>query len=96
MVLDARAFDTDVIVVAHLALVIAIELAPQEGGHVVDLDRVDGGTADALIDGLEIVGGTEDDVGGVFGLHKAPVIQSFERDDGDRTTLVGVSIQHAV
>ena len=41
-----------------------MEFAPQESGYVVGLDRVDSGTTYAFIDGLEIIGGTEDDVAG--------------------------------
>lgn len=47
---------------------------PQEGGVVVDLDRVNGRSEQVVVERCEIFRAAEDDVGRVLGLQDAPVI----------------------
>ena len=71
---DPRAFDARVKPVTELVLVIAVELAPKEGGHVLCLDGVNGGAREPLVDSPEVRLAPEDDVGGILGLVDAPMI----------------------
>ena len=52
-VFEACRFDANVEAVAHLALVVAVQLAAQKGHDVVGLHRVDGVAGEILIDGAE-------------------------------------------
>ena len=56
---DARPFDARVKPVAQLVLVIAVELAPQKGSHVLWLDGMNGGARERIVDGLEVLPGAE-------------------------------------
>ena len=48
--LDARPFDARVEPVAHLVLVVTVELATQEGGDVVRFDGMNRGAGEPVID----------------------------------------------
>ena len=83
MVLDAGALDAGVKVVADLGLHVSSELMAQERRHVVRLDSVDRRARQDLVQRSEVSLALEDDVGGVFDLHQAPVVARFELlDDG--------------
>ena len=73
-----RRFDANVAAVAHLALVVAVQLAAQKGRDVVGLHRVDGAAGEILIDGAELRLAAQDDVAGVLGLVDAAVVVLLE------------------
>ncbi|MCZ2074887.1 MAG: hypothetical protein LC130_07785 [Bryobacterales bacterium] len=77
-VFDPGALNANVKPVAHLTFVLGVELAAQEGGDVVRLDRVDCGPRQVAVDGSQIGLPPEDDVGGVLALVHAPVIGHAE------------------
>src|SRR3990170_1033439 len=74
MMLETGAFDPSVEVVAQLVPVVASELASEESGNVVRLDRVDGRANERVIQGVELTLAVEDDVRDVLDLHDAPVV----------------------
>ena len=78
VVADACTLDTGAKIVAELILVGRGELSAEEGGDLIGFDRVNGGVHDGLIQGLEIALAVEEDVGGIFDLHEAPVIVCAE------------------
>jgi hypothetical protein len=73
-VLDPCPFDADVIAIAHLILVVAVQFLSQKSGDVVGLDGVDSGASPVGIQGLKIGLSVENDVSGVFALIQAPVV----------------------
>lgn len=74
VVLDARALDAGVEVVANLPLVVGGQLASKESDDVLRLDSMDGSMGDGAVERLEFVLPPEDNIGGVLHLHQAPVI----------------------
>ncbi len=68
------------------------KFASQEGGEIIGLDGLDGGTHDGLIEGLEIGLAAEDDIGCELHLHEAPVITST-KVTRDRTEALRPSVQ---
>lgn len=89
---DACALDTGVKIIADFIPGGVGELATQKGGDVIGLDSMDGGADQFIVNGLEILSPFEDDVGGVFDLHQAPVIAGLEMSD-DGTVRIGDLIQ---
>ena len=77
-VFDSRPFNADVETVAHFAFELRVQLAPEESGDVVWLDRVNCRARQIFIDGLQIGLPAEDDVGGIFALVHAPVVSAGE------------------
>jgi hypothetical protein len=73
-----RALEAHVIAVAHLALVVAVQLLAQKRGDVVGLDRVNGGPNQIPVDGLQVGLPMKHDVGGVFGLIQTPVVRFLD------------------
>jgi len=69
VVLDPRALNPGIEVVAQFALEVAVQLPPQEGGHVVSLHRTDRGPHQRLVDRRQSLPAFEDQVGGVLDLH---------------------------
>jgi hypothetical protein len=92
---DTSAFDAHVVTVAHLILVVAVEFLAQKGGDVVGLDRVDGGSSQVPMNGLQVRLPPKHDVGGVFGFVQAPVIRLFDRFE-NRAVLIRKLVQLAV
>ena len=92
VVLETGALDPSVEVVAEFIPVVAGELAPEEGGDVVRLDRVDGSADQGVIQGMQIGLAMEDDIGGVLHLHDAPVVGGAELA-GYRAVAGGEAIQ---
>ena len=90
--LSARPLDARIQPVAHLVLVVAVELAAQKSGDVVRLHRVNGGPRQPLINRLQVALALEYDVGGELDLIQAPVVVEFERLH-HRTVPVGEPIQ---
>jgi len=72
------AFDAHVIAVAHLILVIAVELLAQEGCYIVGLDGMDCGPNQIPIDGLQIGLPFKDNIGGVFGFIQTPMLEFLD------------------
>ena len=78
MMLDARALNAGVEVVADLPLVGGSQFASQESDDVLRLDGLNGGVSDSSVERLEVSLAPEDHVGGVLHLHQAPVIPRKE------------------
>lgn len=72
-VFDACSLNAGVKIVAHLVAVITVEFPAKVGGDILGFNRVDGRSDTFLINGGKIALAFEDDVGGVFYLHQAPV-----------------------
>jgi hypothetical protein len=78
-------------VIAHLILVITVQFSSQKGGDVVGLDGMYGRSDQFIVDESKIVLTLENNVGGVFGLHNAPMIAILELlDNGTVTASVGI------
>lgn len=77
VVSNTGALDAGVEIVAHLVLVVSVELASEKGGNVVGFDGVSGGANQFLVKRGKVLLALEYDVGGVFGLHEAPMNESY-------------------
>ena len=66
--------------------------ASQEGGDVLCLEGMHGGTHDGLIEGLEIGLAAEDDIGCELYLHEAPVVSTVKVAH-DGAEVLGPSVQ---
>lgn len=75
MMLDARPFNPGVIIRTHLSFKLIRQLSTQESGYVFRLDRMNRRADQLLVDRTQILPALEDDVHGIFHLHKAPVIR---------------------
>lgn len=95
VVLDAGALNAGLEAVAHLPLVRAVEFASEEGRYVIGLYGAHGGAHEGLVDRGQFVLLAEDDVGGVFHLHQAPVIAAGKQGNGGAEA-AGVLIEFAV
>ena len=93
--LDARPLDPGVEPVAHLILVVAVELPPQESGDVIRFHRVNGGSDEPVIDGLQVDLLGKHDIGGQLDWVQAPVIAQAELPD-HRAISVSELVQLAV
>ena len=71
---DAGSLNTRVKPIAHFVFVAAVEFAAEEGGDLVGPDRMNGGSDNLVIDGFQVILTLKEDVGGVFNLHKAPMV----------------------
>src|ERR1017187_5042799 len=71
---DPRSLDARIEPVAQRVLVVAVELAPKKGGHVLWFDGMNGGACESIVDGPEVRLAPKDDVGGILGLVDAPMI----------------------
>jgi hypothetical protein len=60
-----RSLDAGVEIVAQLVFEVAVQLAPQEGGDVVGLDRVNRGPHERFVQRRQRLAAVEDQVGGV-------------------------------
>jgi len=78
LVADACTLNTGAEIVAHFALIGGGELTAEEGGDLIDLNRLDGGADNGLIEGLKLGLLVKDNVGGEFHLHEAPVVTGVE------------------
>ena len=74
MVFDACTLDTGLEVIAEFVQVSFGDFAAKEGSNMVRFDGMDGSTYQFLVDGSKVFLPLEDDIGGVFSLHDAPVI----------------------
>lgn len=78
-------------VIAHLILIITVQFSSQKGGDIVGLDGMHGRSDQFVVDGSKVVLTLENNVGGVFGLHNAPMIAVLElADNGTVTASVGI------
>lgn len=59
---DAGAFDSCGEIVAHLVLIVAIELPTQEGGHLIRLHGVNGRPREDAVDFFQVLLFPEHDV----------------------------------
>jgi len=75
MMLDARPFNPGVIIRTHLSFKLIRQLSAQESGDVFRFDRMDRRAHQFLVDRTQILPALEDDVHGIFHLHKTPVIR---------------------
>ena len=82
-------------VIAHLILIITVQFSSQKGGDIVGLDGMYGRSDQFIVDESKIVLTLENNVGGVFGLHNAPMIAILELLDG-RTVTASVGIEYSV
>jgi hypothetical protein len=94
-VLDSRSENAGIEVVSHVALVVAVELSAQKGGDVLRFHGVDGGANEGFVDGMQVGLPFEDEFGGVFGLHDAPVVGKAELPE-DGAIALGVEIEDTV
>jgi hypothetical protein len=74
MVFDPSALDAGMEVIAQFVLASFCQLAPQEGGYMIRFDGMDGGAHQFFVDRSKVWLPLEDNIGGIFGLHDAPVI----------------------
>ena len=74
MVLDPCSLNAGVEVVAQVALVVGVQLPAQEGGDILRFDGVNGGADDLIVQDPQVGLSLENNVGGIFHLHGAPVI----------------------
>src|SRR5712691_10756749 len=81
--------------VAHLVLVVAVQLAPQESGDVVRFHGVNGGAGEPVIDSLQVGLPGKYHIGGEFDLLQAPVVAQAELPD-HRAVPLGELVQLAV
>lgn len=95
MVLDPRAFDARVEIIAKVVPVVAGELASEEGRDLIGFDGVDRGASDGLIDASQVALPVEDDIRRVLRLHDAPVVGAAEGPD-DGTVRLGESVESPV
>ena len=78
-------------VVAHLILIIAVKFSSQKGGDVVGFDGMYGRPDQFIIDESKVDLTFENNVGGVFDLHDAPMVAILEiPDDGTVSASIGV------
>lgn len=70
---DTGSFEPRVKIIAHFILIAAVKFAAKECGDVLGLDRVNGSANDFIINRFKVALFLEDDVSGVFNLHKTPV-----------------------
>ena len=78
VVADAGTLDTGGKIIAELVLVGLGELAPEEGGDIIGLNGVYGGADNGLVERLKLGLFLENDIGGEFHLHEAPVVAGAE------------------
>jgi len=95
LMFDARAEPALVKAIAQLSLVVAIELASEKGGNICGFDRMSKRFQEMRVKGLQRLSLLEDQVGGILGLHDAPVIGEFQVGD-DRAILLGQCVQMLV
>lgn len=95
VVFNACSLDAGAEVVAHLVLVIGMQIPSEKGSNVVGLDGMDGRPDQFIIDGRKIALSVENNVRGIFGLHDAPVVAVLKMAD-HRTIQMGISIQYPV
>jgi hypothetical protein len=82
-------------VVAHLVLVIGVEISSQKGCDIVGLDSVYRRPDQFIINGCEIALPFENNICCIFGLHDAPMIALLEMRD-DRTVETSIGIEYSV
>jgi hypothetical protein len=92
---NACSLHAGVEVIAHLILIITVQFSSQKGGDIVGLDGMYGRSDQFIVDGSKIVLTLENNVGGVFDLHNAPMIAILELPDG-RTVTASVGIEYSV
>ena len=95
VMLNACSLYTGVEIVAQFILIIAVKFSSQKCGDVVGLDGMYGRPDQFVIDGRKIALSFENNVGGIFGLHDAPVIAVLKKID-DRTVQAGISVEYLV
>jgi len=92
---NACSLDTGAEVVAHFILITAMKTSAQKGCDIVGLDSMYGRSDQFIVDGGKVALTFENNVGGVFGLHDAPMVAILEiLDDG--TVAAGVGIEYSV
>jgi hypothetical protein len=89
---DTGPFDPCVKIITHFVLIAAVKFAAKECGDIPGLDRVNGCADNFIINRLKIALLVEDDISGVFDLHKTPVI-AVDKVPNDRTVLPDDLIQ---
>jgi hypothetical protein len=82
-------------VIAHLALIMTVQFSSQKGGDIVGLDGMHGRSDQFIVDESKVLLTLENNVGGVFDLHNAPMIAILELLDG-RTVTASVGIEYSV
>lgn len=78
-VFDAGAFGPDIEVVPHFTEIPRVQLCPEEGGDILRFDGVNQRFKKKRIKRLQVVLPTEHDIGGILGLHNAPVVGDGQR-----------------
>ena len=71
---NTSSFNPRVKVIAHFILIAAVEFTAEERGDILGFDRVNGGTDNFVIDQFKVAFLLEDYIGGIFDLHKTPMI----------------------
>lgn len=82
-------------VVAHFVLITAVKFSSQKGGDVVGFDGMYGRPDQFIIDESKVALPFENNVGGVFDLHDAPMVAILEIPD-DGTVAASVGIEYSV
>ena len=78
VVLDACSLNAGMEIIAEFILVVGGKFAAQKGGDIVGLYCVGGGSDQFVIKRGEVFLAFENDVGGVFDLHEAPMVTTGE------------------
>jgi len=91
----ARPFDPHVVAVAHLIVVVAVQLLAQKRGDIVGLDRLNRRAGPFAVERLQVSLPAKHHVGRVFGRVQAPVILGLNRRK-DRAVTVCKLLQSAV
>jgi len=94
-VLDTGAFDAGGKTAADFLRQLRRDLLAQESRHLLGLDREDRLPREFLVERLEDLFGTENQVGRVLDLHQAPVIGLAE-DIKHRAALLSVTVENGV
>ena len=90
-----RAFDAHVVAVAHLVLVVAVQLLAQKRGDIIGFDGVNRRADQLPIETLQVRLAVEHDVGGILGRVQTPVILRLDLAE-HRTVALGKLIQSSM
>ena len=74
VVLDACSFNAGMKIIAYFPIELPCESTTKKCGDMVGFHRMDGGTHQLLVNGLQFALALEDDIHGILNLHEAPMI----------------------
>ncbi len=92
---NASSLDTCVKVVAQFVLIIAVKTSAQKGCDIVGFNCMYSRSYQFIIDGSKVALTFENNVGGVFDLHDAPMVAILEIPD-DGTVAASIGVEYSV